>query len=187
MRGMLNFLAIPDRPKPTELIGLREVMKRIQRSRSTLYRWVDLGIFPKQAKKEGGTTSALWFSDEVDAFIATLRNSPSGSPTSPLGLTPDRHTNIRQNSVEIRPTLQNAQLVAEQNKSSCSKKRRPLGIESEACLLVGPFLISEQEAFLDPHSGKIFAVIGQLPILKPNTASKSFRKRRQIDEAGGGE
>jgi predicted DNA-binding transcriptional regulator AlpA len=180
---MLSFVATPDNPKPTELISSKEVMRRIQRS--TIYRWIHRGILPKQAKKEDGTTSALWFADEVDAFIATLRNSPSGSPASPLSLTPDRHTNIRQNAAEIRLTSLSQKLVVKQHKPSPPKKLHALKNASNACFVVGPVLIGAQEAFFDPYSGKIFALIGQLPIFPPSMASRSAQKHWQADEAGG--
>ena len=180
----MDFVAIPDKHKPTQLIGLKEVMRRVQRSRSTIYRWMDLGIFPKQAKKEGGTTSALWFADEVDAFIAALRSAPSGPLPSSLSLTPVRHTNTAQNAVEIRITSQSQKLVAKQNKPVLPKSLRPLGTESKACLIVGPLLIGTQEAFFDSESGRIFEVIGQLAIRQPRTVSRSVQKHWQADDAG---
>jgi predicted DNA-binding transcriptional regulator AlpA len=182
---MADFVANSDRPKPTELISLNEVMRRIQRSRSTLYRWIDRGIFPRQAKKDGGTTSALWFADEVDAFIAALRNAPSESPASPLSLTPARDTNFGQNAVEIRLTSQSPKLVTKQHNPVSSKKLRSLKNESDACFVVGPVSIGGQEAFFDPTSGRLFALIGQLPMLPPSTASRSVQKHWHADEAGG--
>lgn len=171
---MADFVANPDRPKPTELIGLQEVMRRVQRSRSTIYRWIDRGIFPRQAKKDDGTTSALWFSDEINAFIARGRNSPSGAPASPPSLT--LSMNSRQSSAEIRLTSHSPQLGVTRDKPASSKKLRPRGIGSEACLIVGPLLIGTQEAFFDPQSGRIFEVIGQLAIRQPRTVSKEIEQ-----------
>ncbi len=185
IRGMQRVISIPDTPKPTELINLQEVMRRISLSRSTVYRWMRLGRFPKQAKKENGTTSALWFKDEVDAFIATLRNPASGSPAPPPSITPN--TNSRQSPAEIRLTSHSPQLGVTQDKPASSKKLRPLGIGSEACLIVGPLLIGTQEAFFDPQSGRIFEVIGQLTIRQPKTVSKSVQKRWQADDAEDGQ
>jgi predicted DNA-binding transcriptional regulator AlpA len=177
MQGMLDFVAIPDKSKPTELISLKEVMRRIQRSRSTIYRWIRQGIFPKQAKKESGTTSALWFADEVAEFTGRLRNKPSGSPAPPLSVTPHL----------CSTTSQSAKLIVKPNKPLSSNKLRPSGNESEACFVVGPVLIGGQGAFFDPSSGKIFALIGQLPILPPSTASRSAQKHWRADEAGCGQ
>ena len=184
---MLSFVATPENRKSAELISLREVMRRIQRSRSTIYRWIDQGILPKQAKKKDGTTSALWFADEVDASIAAFRNSPSGSAPSPLSLTADRHTNLRQNATEIRLTSRSQKLAVKPHTPSPPKKLRPPRNESGACFIVGPLLIGEQEAFFDPNTGKIFALIGQIPILPPSTASQSLQKRWQVGEARGEE
>jgi predicted DNA-binding transcriptional regulator AlpA len=178
MRGMPSFVSIPDNHKSPELIGLKEVMRRVQRSRSTIYRWIDRGIFPRQANKGTGTTSALWFSDEVDAFIEKLRDTPCESRTSPLSLAPHLC------STKVRPMSQSAKLLVKPNKPLFSNKR-PVGNNSRPCFILGASLIGTQEAFFDPRSGKVFVLIGQLPIAPLSPAPQSVQKHWHADEAGG--
>ena len=49
--------------------------------------------------------------------------------------------NSRQSSAEIRLTSHSPQLGVTRDKPASSKKLRPRGIGSEACLIVGPLLI----------------------------------------------
>jgi predicted DNA-binding transcriptional regulator AlpA len=178
---MRSIVSIPDSPTPVELISLKEVMRRTSRSRSTIYRWMDQGIFPRQARKEAGTTSALWFADEVDGFNTKLRNPPCELSAPPPSLTPHRwNTNVRQNAFKIRSTSQS-------NKPLMSKKRRATANDSDACFIVGPLLIGTEEAYFEPRTGRIFSVIGHVPIVQPNMAAQSAQKRWQIGGAGGDE
>lgn len=52
----------------TRLIRLREVQHRVGLGRSTIYRWMSEGKFPKPVQLGG--YSVAWAEDEVDAWIA---------------------------------------------------------------------------------------------------------------------
>lgn len=70
---MSSSLPIPDHPSRSRIIKLCEVMNRTGYSKSKIYRDMGVAKFPKQAKRLEGSTSAGWFEDDIDAFIATLR------------------------------------------------------------------------------------------------------------------
>lgn len=50
-----------------KLIRIKEVMDRTGLARSTIYKYMDEGRFPKQLKL--GTHSAAWVESEIDAWI----------------------------------------------------------------------------------------------------------------------
>jgi prophage regulatory protein len=53
---------------PAQLLRLPEVMRRTGYRRSTIYRLMPLGRFPKQIKL--GERSSAWLASEVDAWVA---------------------------------------------------------------------------------------------------------------------
>ncbi|WP_261388824.1 helix-turn-helix transcriptional regulator [Qipengyuania gaetbuli] len=53
----------------TRLIRLPEVQHRVGLGRSTIYRWISEGKFPKPVPLGG--YSVAWAEDEVEAWIAT--------------------------------------------------------------------------------------------------------------------
>ena len=63
------------RPGPrgvTRLIRLREVQHRVGLGRSTIYRWMAEGKFPKPVQLGG--YSVAWAEDEIDAWILKRLN-----------------------------------------------------------------------------------------------------------------
>jgi len=64
---------------PVRLIGLKDVMKRTTLPKSTLYKWVAQGTFPKPIKL--GERRVAWIELEVEDWIASkceLRGMPVG-------------------------------------------------------------------------------------------------------------
>lgn len=57
----------PARPV-SRLIRLKEVQHRVSVSRSTIYRWMSEGRFPKPVSL--GSRSVAWSADEVDHWIS---------------------------------------------------------------------------------------------------------------------
>jgi prophage regulatory protein len=53
-----------------KLIKKEEVMKNTSLPHSTLYRYINQGLFPKPVKL--GPRSVAWFEDEVEAWIKNL-------------------------------------------------------------------------------------------------------------------
>jgi len=57
--------------KPKErLLRLPAVLERVQTSRSTLWRWVAEGAFPKPYKL--GPQTTVWKESEIDSYIERL-------------------------------------------------------------------------------------------------------------------
>ena len=50
-----------------KLIRIKEVLSRTGLGRSTVYKYMDLGLFPQQVKLN--TRSVAWVESEVDAWI----------------------------------------------------------------------------------------------------------------------
>lgn len=55
----------------TRLIRLAEVMRRVGLGRSTIYRWMGEGRFPKPVKL--GAHMVAWPEDTIDAWIASTQ------------------------------------------------------------------------------------------------------------------
>lgn len=55
------------------IMKLKEVMEATSMSRSTIYRWVANGQFPKYVKLSA--TSTGWYSSDIDSWMESLRNS----------------------------------------------------------------------------------------------------------------
>ena len=64
--GSPEVLAEPRRN--TRLVRLKEVQHRVGLGRSTIYRWMAEGRFPKPLQL--GSHSVAWKQDEIDAWIA---------------------------------------------------------------------------------------------------------------------
>ena len=62
-------------PRVTRLIRLKEVQHRIGLGRSTIYRWVAEGRFPKPVQLGG--YAVAWAEDDVEAWIRA-RLEPGG-------------------------------------------------------------------------------------------------------------
>ncbi|WP_298464005.1 AlpA family transcriptional regulator [uncultured Erythrobacter sp.] len=66
-----NRLAEPRRA--TRLIRLPEVMRRVGLGRSTIYRWMSEGSFPKPVQLGGHAVA--WVEQEVEAWVVNKLNS----------------------------------------------------------------------------------------------------------------
>ncbi|UBS32871.1 AlpA family transcriptional regulator [Altererythrobacter sp. N1] len=65
----------------TRLIRLPEVQHRVGLGRSTIYRWMSEGKFPKPVQLGG--YAVAWAEDDVEAWIAVRLGQPSsGAPTN---------------------------------------------------------------------------------------------------------
>ena len=64
--GSPEVLAEPRRN--TRLVRLKEVQHRVGLGRSTIYRWMAEGRFPKPLQL--GSHAVAWKQDEIDAWIA---------------------------------------------------------------------------------------------------------------------
>ena len=56
-------------PQPVRLIRLKEVMHRVGLGRSTIYRWMDEGRFPRPVKL--GPRSIAWEEIDIDEWICS--------------------------------------------------------------------------------------------------------------------
>lgn len=61
---------------PTRLIRLKEVQNRVGLGRSTIYRWMAEGNFPKPVRLGGHAVA--WVLDDIDRWVSKRigRNSP---------------------------------------------------------------------------------------------------------------
>jgi len=64
-----------------QLLNLREVRRRLPRSRSTLYDEIKKGIFPKPIKAGRGS---FWRDDEIEDLIGAYSVSASGADLKSL-------------------------------------------------------------------------------------------------------
>lgn len=83
---MASMAAQPVSTSHPRILGIKEVMWRIGRGRSTVYRLGKTGILP-QAKRLPGCTSAGWHEDVVDAVVESLRPDIK-KPAIPAGSAP---------------------------------------------------------------------------------------------------
>lgn len=162
----MECAATPNAPREsTRLISTEEVTRRISRSRSTIYRWMELGIFPRQATKPDSTSSALWHEDEVDAFIEGRRNPSSVGPKPSFSGSRDQH---KSNA----PKMTSSQETTPGPRHKCQPYILPMHSSQngpEYRPLLRQLKIGSQLAYFEPETGRIFVVIGQLP---PNQASE---------------
>ncbi|OIN83813.1 helix-turn-helix transcriptional regulator [Francisella sp. TX07-6608] len=56
-----------------KIMRIKEVVEVTGVSRSTIYRWVDKGIFPKYVKLS--PTSTGWYAEDINNWLESLRNS----------------------------------------------------------------------------------------------------------------
>jgi prophage regulatory protein len=57
---------------PCRLIRLKEVQHRVGLSRSTIYKWMSEGRFPKS--RSIGPKCAVWIEAEIDYWVVSLSN-----------------------------------------------------------------------------------------------------------------
>lgn len=62
--------------RPTRLIRIREVQHRVGLGRSTIYRWMAQGKFPKPLQLGG--YSVAWLEDDIDEWIQMTTKFSSG-------------------------------------------------------------------------------------------------------------
>ena len=55
-------------PQPARLIRLKEVMNRVGLGRSTIYRWMDEGKFPRPVRL--GPRSVAWYEKDIEGWIS---------------------------------------------------------------------------------------------------------------------
>jgi prophage regulatory protein len=65
----LEHLANDKPEKPLRLLRLKEVKMRVGLGRSTIYRWISEGYFPKPIKL--GYHSVGWLESEIDLWISS--------------------------------------------------------------------------------------------------------------------
>ena len=56
-----------------KLLKLQQVIERVAQSKSTIYRGMDAGLFPRPIKL--GSRMVRWVSDDIDAYLARLLKS----------------------------------------------------------------------------------------------------------------
>jgi prophage regulatory protein len=96
-----------EHPSPSRILRLPEVMKRVALSKTTIYDRIKKDEFPAQSKLLDGSTTAGWFEDEIEAYLAARRIakpkmphsagisqakpvSPTNAPTRPVPAIKDR-------------------------------------------------------------------------------------------------
>jgi prophage regulatory protein len=62
---------------PRGLLRTRDVLALAAVSRSTLYRWLDAGTFPKPVRL-GNTWAVRWHADDVDSWLQGLKAQLDG-------------------------------------------------------------------------------------------------------------
>jgi len=61
-------------PPQVRLLTINEVLERVNKSRSTLYRWIEQGGFPAPYKIGPNNFSSVWSSTEVEQWINNVLN-----------------------------------------------------------------------------------------------------------------
>ena len=56
-----------------KLLRLQQVIERVAQSKSSIYRGMDDGSFPRPVKL--GSRMVRWLSDDIDAYLARLSHS----------------------------------------------------------------------------------------------------------------
>jgi prophage regulatory protein len=56
-----------------KLLKLKQVTERVAQSKSTIYRGIDKGLFPRPVKL--GSRMVRWLSDDIDAYLSRLSRS----------------------------------------------------------------------------------------------------------------
>jgi prophage regulatory protein len=56
-----------------KLLALPQVVERVAQSKSTIYRSMDAGSFPRPVKL--GSRMVRWLSDDIDAYMSRLSRS----------------------------------------------------------------------------------------------------------------
>ena len=59
--------------KPLRLLRLKEVKMRVGLGRSTIYRWISEGNFPKPVKL--GMQSVAWRENDIDCWVSSRTNA----------------------------------------------------------------------------------------------------------------
>jgi len=97
---MASMAAQPVSTSHPRILGIKEVMRRLGRGRSTVYRLVNAGILP-QAKRLPGCISAGWHEDLVDAVVESLRPDIK-NPVMPVVTAPAKSTHAgTRNGIEV--------------------------------------------------------------------------------------
>jgi predicted DNA-binding transcriptional regulator AlpA len=183
---MQSVATIPEALGHTRLIDIDDLKRKTSRARSTIYRWIEMGILPRQAKKPEGTTSALWWEDEVDAAMEALRQSPVRQFKKPEITDQVQGRTIAQKLISLpaeqqRPT----QLSAQHNKRQ-PNRRQEKEDRHEIHVILERSSLGSREVFLDRLTGTIFAVVGQVQMFEPAIFPESPQHARRTGEAGGG-
>jgi len=184
LRDSCQSTTILDAREHTRLIDIDRMMRKTSRSRSTIYRWEDMGILPPRAKKPEGTISALWWEDEVDAALGKMRNAPAHERTlSVVARRAQSGASTRQVVVRTateQPVQPRAQLVKGDPKTQ-PKKDDPRSIHAtlERSSLGG------SEVYLDRATGRIYALIGQVQMLDVSALTETAQQAWQIDDVEG--
>jgi predicted DNA-binding transcriptional regulator AlpA len=148
---------------PRRLIGRDQVLRLYPVSKSTLERHIKRGLFPKQAQKPQGTTSAMWFEDEVIACLEARRNTPATK------------SKTLSNNVPTKSSILNSQLSMSKQvspkepTSTTRQKAKPYLMKSpsrsdgsEFCMVVRQVTICSKTLYYEPSSGNLFELVGQL-------------------------
>jgi hypothetical protein len=168
---MKSTVAIPETHESTRrLIRRDEILRICAMSKSKLYRLMTAGEFPRQARKENGTTSALWFFDGALTYIESLRISPAPKPKEMVRATPT--------ATRLPVTTQIRSDLTAPSARSKSKpyllKSRPHRDGSESRLVVRELSIDAQTVYYEPATWRPFAVVGQLPALQHGQESEGI-------------
>lgn len=77
-----SAIQFDEHPSSSRILRLPEVMRRVGLSKTTIYDRIKKGEFPAQAKLLDGSSTAGWFEDEIEAYLATLRVAKPMPPSS---------------------------------------------------------------------------------------------------------
>jgi len=61
-------------PPQVRLLTIEEVLQIVNKSRSSLYRWIKQGYFPEQYKVGPNNFSSVWSSVEVELWVNEVLN-----------------------------------------------------------------------------------------------------------------
>lgn len=67
------------------LLRLKVVLQRIGVSRTTLYRWIHTGHFPRPRSLTPSGSTVAWLAGEVEAWITSKPATPGGSSGGSFG------------------------------------------------------------------------------------------------------
>jgi prophage regulatory protein len=142
-----------EHPK-SRIIGIEEVIFRTGRSRSTIYRYINAGKFPRQAKKLEGSTSAAWYEADIDAFVESLRPEQAWKSDSTVTKKVEKET-------ISEPELLRSPLTLDRCPGKAPQGRQVKPAEDESLVRTGIKLVG-QEVYFHLPSRKLLVAVGSM-------------------------